>query len=204
MAEKVKKGCRAGIFAGPKAAFFQDCRECRWGKDGSGKQNKETKDMNQKNKKLTLVLIVLCVVALAVAALFATGVIGGKKTPAGNEPAAETRDAVLPDGIVKDGDVVGQGATAFAFVIVDKEGNETAITVKTDKKMVGEALLDEKIVEGEMGDYGLYVKKVNGIEADYNVDQAYWAFYIDGEYAMTGVDVTEIAPGVTYMMKVEK
>ena len=156
--------------------------------------------MNQKNKKWTLLLMVLCVVALAVAALFATGIIGGKKTPAGNAPAVESTDV----GIVKDGDVVGQGATAFAFVIVDKEGNETAITVKTDKKMVGEALLDTGIVEGEMGDYGLYVKKVNGIEADYNVNQTYWAFYIDGEYAMTGVDVTEIAPGVTYMMKVEK
>ena len=156
--------------------------------------------MNQKNRKWTLLLMVLCVVALAVAALFATGIIGGKKTPAGNDPAVESTDV----GIVKDGDVVGQGATAFAFVIVDKDGNETAITVKTDKKMVGEALLDEKIVEGEMGDYGLYVKKVNGIEADYNVNQTYWAFYIDGEYAMTGVDVTEIAPGVTYMMKVEK
>ena len=87
---------------------------------------------------------------------------------------------------------------------VDKDGNETAITVKTDKKMVGEALLDEKIVEGDMGDYGLYVKKVNGIVADYDVDQTYWAFYIDGEYAMTGVDVTEIVEGSTYMMKVEK
>ena len=156
--------------------------------------------MNQKNKKWTLLLMVLCVVALAVAALSATGIIGGKKTPAGNDPAVESTDV----GIVKDGDVVGQGATAFAFVIVDKEGNETAITVKTDKKMVGEALLDTGIVEGEMGDYGLYVKRVNGIEADYNVNQTYWAFYIDGEYAMTGVDVTEIAQGVTYMMKVEK
>lgn len=160
--------------------------------------------MKQKNNKVTLLLMVLCVVALAVAALFATGVIGGQKTPAGNETAAEIGDAALPDGIVKNGDVVGKGTTEFAFVIVDKEGNETAITVKTDKKMVGEALLDEKIVEGETGDYGLYVKKVNGIAADYNVDQTYWAFYIDGEYAMTGVDVTEIAPGVTYMMKVEK
>ena len=152
--------------------------------------------MNQKNKKWTLLLMVLCVVALAVAALFATGIIGGKNTP----------DTVTKEntGIVKNGDVVGQGATAFAFVIVDKEGNETAITVKTDKKMVGEALLDEKIVEGDMGDYGLYVKKVNGIVADYDVDQTYWAFYIDGEYAMTGVDVTEITEGSTYMMKVEK
>ena len=156
--------------------------------------------MNQKNKKWTLLLMVLCVVALAVAALFATGIIGGKKTPAGNDPAVESTDV----GIVKNGDAVGQGTTEFAFVIVDREGNETAITVKTDKKMVGEALLDTGIVEGEMGDYGLYVKKINGIEADYNVNQTYWAFYIDGEYAMTGVDVTEIAPGVTYMMKVEK
>lgn len=156
--------------------------------------------MNQKNKKWTLLLMVLCVVALAVAALFATGIIGGKKTPAGNDPAVESTDV----GIVKDGDVVGQGATAFAFVIVDKEGNETAITVKTDKKMVGEALLDEKIVEGDMGNYGLYVKKVNGIAADYDVDQTYWAFYINGEYAMTGIDATEIQPGNTYMMKVEK
>lgn len=151
--------------------------------------------MNQKNKKLSILLMVLCVVALAVAALFATGVIGGKNTP----------DAVVAEtGVVKNGDVVGQGATEFAFVIVDGEGNETAITVKTDKKMVGEALLDEKIVEGDMGDYGLYIKKVNGIVADYDVDQTYWAFYINGEYAMTGVDSTEIQAGNTYMMKVEK
>lgn len=149
--------------------------------------------MKQKSsKKIFLVLMVLCVAALAVAMLMATGIIGGKTAP-GSESA-----------VVKNGDVVGRGAVAFPFVIVDGEGNETALTVKTDKKMVGEALLDEKIVEGEMGDYGLYVKKVNGITADYNVDQTYWAFYIDGAYAVSGVDVTEIQPGSTYMMKVEK
>ncbi len=150
--------------------------------------------MKQKtNKKTTLLLAVLCVVLIAVAALFATGTIGGKKASLENTAA-----------IVKNGDVVGTGATEFPFVICDKDGNKTAITVKTDKKMVGEALLDEKIVEGEMGDYGLYVKKVNGIVADYDADQTYWAFYIDDAYAMTGVDVTEITAGSTYMMKVEK
>ena len=45
---------------------------------------------------------------------------------------------------------------------------------------------------------------VNGITADYNVDGTYWAFYIDGEYAMTGVDVTDITAGSAYAMKVEK
>ena len=148
--------------------------------------------MKQKNNKVTLLLIVLCVVALAVAALFATGVIGGKDAP-GNTAA-----------VVKNGDTVGRGATAFPFVIVDKEGNEITVTVKTDKRTVGEALLDEKIIEGDEGEYGLYVKKVNGIAAEYEVDQTYWAFYIDGQYAMTGVDATDITAGSTYMMKVEK
>lgn len=150
--------------------------------------------MKQKtDKKTTLLLAVLCVVLIAVAALFATGTIGGKKASLENTAA-----------IVKNGDVVGTGATSFPFVICDKDGNETTVTVKTDKKMVGEALLDEKIVEGEMGDYGMYVKKVNGIVADYDVDQTYWAFYIDDAYAMTGIDETEITAGSTYMMKVEK
>lgn len=193
-AEKAEKGCPAGIFAKPIPVSASGCCECRQGGEDGEKMNKETKDMTQKKngKQANLLLIVLCVVALAVAALFATGIIGGKKAP-------DTTAA-----IVKNGDAVGNGAIQFPFVIVDKEGNETAVTVKTDKKTVGEALLDEKIVEGEMGDYGLYVKKVNGISAIYEVDQTYWAFYIDGQYATTGIDMTDIQSGCTYMMKVEK
>ena len=52
--------------------------------------------------------------------------------------------------------------------------------------------------------FSLYVKKVNGITADYDVDQTYWAFYINGEYGMTGVDATDIEAGATYTFKVEK
>ena len=44
------------------------------------------------------------------------------------------------------------------------------------------------------------VKTVNGITADYNVDRSYWAFYINGEYAMTGVDGTEIKAGDAYRL----
>ena len=188
-----KRAAQPEYLPGRFLLLFPDAASAGREEETEKKLHKETKEMDQKkNNKVTLLLIVLCVVALAVAALFATGVIGGKN--AAPDTAA----------VVKNGDVVGKGAVQFPFVIVDKDGNEIAITVKTDKKMVGEALLDEKIVEGDMGDYGLYVKKVNGIVADYDVDQTYWAFYIDGEYAMTGVDVTEITEGSTYMMKVEK
>ena len=86
----------------------------------------------------------------------------------------------------------------------DKDGNETHFEIHTDKQTVGQALLDCQLIEGEEGQYGLYVKTVNGITADYDVDATYWAFYVNGEYAMTGVDITDINVADHYMFKVEK
>lgn len=100
--------------------------------------------------------------------------------------------------------VVGVGSVQFSLEVVDGEGNTELFTVNTDKKTVGEALLDCGLVAGEESEYGLYVKTVNGVTADYDVDKTYWAFYIDGEYAMTGVDQTDVTPGTTYSFKVEK
>ena len=81
---------------------------------------------------------------------------------------------------------------------------DASFEIHTDKTIVGEALLDLELIEGDMGDFGLYVKTVNGITADYDTDGTYWAFYVNGEYAMTGVDMTDIVDGDTYSFKVEK
>lgn len=60
------------------------------------------------------------------------------------------------------------------------------------------ALIDSGIVKGEIGPYGLYIKTVNGITADYDTDGAYWAILKDGEYLMTGAADTPIADGERY------
>ena len=91
----------------------------------------------------------------------------------------------------------------FTFVAVDLEGKETNFQISTDKKTVGEALIEEGLIAGEPGPYGLYVKTGNGITLDYDKDGKYWAFYADGEYGITGVDETDIVPGSTYMFKPE-
>ena len=84
-------------------------------------------------------------------------------------------------------------------VLEVKVGEQTVtFTVKTDKDTVGEALQEHGLIDGEESAYGLYVKVVNGITADYDADQSYWAFYINGEMAMTGVDTTEITAGAVY------
>lgn len=98
---------------------------------------------------------------------------------------------------------VGEGAKSFEFQVVDGDGNATVFTVSTDAETVGEALLDVGLIDGEDSAYGLYVKTVNGLTVDYDTDGKYWAFYVNGEYASTGVDSTEIEEGAVYSFKVE-
>ncbi len=92
---------------------------------------------------------------------------------------------------------------SFSFKVVDEEGKETAFEIHTEQKTVGAALLELELIAGEESTYGLYVKTVNGVTVDYDTDGKYWAFYVNGEYAATGVDSTDITDGATYMFKVE-
>lgn len=134
--------------------------------------------MNKKamNKMMRLIL---CTVLIAAIALMAVG--------CGSKPAETTAPGV-----------------SFTFVVTDLEGNESTFNITTDKATVGEALLDEGLIAGEDSEYGLYVTSVNGVTADWDKDQTYWAFYIDDEYAMTGVDATEVTEGATYSFVLTK
>ncbi len=113
----------------------------------------------------------------------------------------------LEDGTtipLENGKNYGLGDKTFVFQVIDGEGNETAVTVSTDADTVGAALAELGIVAGEDSDFGLYVKTVNNVTADYDTDGSYWAFYIDGEYASTSVDATEINEDAVYTFQVEK
>jgi predicted small lipoprotein YifL len=88
---------------------------------------------------------------------------------------------------------------SFKFRVVDLDGTEKEFDVKYDnEKTVGEALKNEGLISGEEGQYGLMVDTVDGQKYDYTADGAYWAFEINGEYAMTGVDSTPIKDGEVY------
>ena len=94
----------------------------------------------------------------------------------------------------------GEGSKT-AVVVVKAGENYVTFTIKTDKDTVGAALEEHGLISGEQGAYGLYVKKVNGIVADYDVDMSYWAFYVNGEYALSGVDTTKITEGEEYKLE---
>ena len=143
----------------------------------------------------------VCGVLLAVSMVAGMTACGSKN--ADNGSVQETAQAQT-DGVFADGSDLGEGNTEFTMTVTDKDGTESSFTIHTDKENVGDALTEIGIIAGEEGDYGLYVKTVNGVTADYDVDQTYWAFYINGEYASTGVDSTPVTAGDTYSFKVEK
>ena len=95
-------------------------------------------------------------------------------------------------------------AVSFKVVVTDLDGNETAFEYTSSAASVGEALVAEGLIEGHETEYGLYIDTVNGITADWDNDQTYWAFYINGEYATTGIDGTEIVADTTYGLTLTK
>lgn len=149
----------------------------------------------QNKRFLKLLSCLLCVVLIAATALIATGCNDNKDKAV---PTAAADPSIIPSE-----NILGQGATKFFFSVIEADGKETVFEIHTDKKIVGEALLELNLIDGEQGDYGLYVKTVNGITVDFDKDGKYWAFYVGGEYAMSGVDSTEITAGSTYAFKVE-
>ncbi len=91
----------------------------------------------------------------------------------------------------------------FTVTVTDLQGKETEFTYTSDLKTVGEVLQAEGLISGEEGPYGLYIKTVNGITLDYDTDGMYWSFYVEGEYAIAGIDQTAVTEGAHYALKPE-
>lgn len=148
----------------------------------------------QKIKFRRILSVMLCVVLIAAVALFTSGCTDEKNQESPKETTAFS-------GEIQE---LGEGEKSFAFTVTDADGKETCFMIKTDKTIVGEALQELSLIDGEEGPYGLYVKTVNGSTYDYDADGKYWAFHVNGEYAPTGVDVTEIDESAVYSFRVEK
>lgn len=100
----------------------------------------------------------------------------------------------------KTNDAGGSKKITVTVVYADKTSKD--FTYKTDLDWLGELLLNEKLIEGSNGEWGLYVTTVDGITASDDAHE-YWALYIGEEYSMTGFDTTPINDGDHFSIKLE-
>ncbi len=150
--------------------------------------------MQKKTHIKNVLSLIVCIVLIAAMALFTTACNGNKDTD--NSSSIGSISKI-------ESTVLGVGEKQFTFTVTDLEGATKNFTINTNKATVGDALLELELIAGEEGPYGLYVKTVNGVTVDYDKDGKYWAFYMNGEYASSGVDTTEITEGATYSFKAE-
>lgn len=92
---------------------------------------------------------------------------------------------------------LGKGANTLS-ITVEMEEKSIVLTVKTDAATVKDALAEHDLIDGEQQAIGYLMTTLNGVRADYNLDGAYWGFYQNGEYMMTGIDSTPITGDASY------
>ena len=157
-------------------------------------------------KKFAATLSLILALLLSLCACQGTPDEATKENP--EATVQETNEAaeaagLWADAVYTEDTTLGEGERTVTVKFTIEEKSIT-FTILTDKSILGDALIENSLIEGEQGAYGLYIKKVNGITADYDTDGAYWGFFIDGEYAATGVDSTTITDGAIYELSYTK
>ena len=123
------------------------------------------------NKKILLAVIALAVVAAVMVGVYV---------------------ATRPDPV--------DGSKSITVTVVHKDGTSKNFTYTTQEQYLGPVILHEGLVEGSMGDYGLYITAADGETADYSVDQGWWGLYVGEEPASTGADAVAIEDGGVYKL----
>ena len=93
------------------------------------------------------------------------------------------------------------GTKIVTVTVVHADGSAKDFTYHTDEEYLGPVLLAEGLVVGEMGPYGLMISAVDGEEAVWEVNSAYWALFVGDEYATSGADTTPVYDGSAFKLE---
>ena len=86
------------------------------------------------------------------------------------------------------------GAKEISVVVTHGDQTEKTFTYQTNAEYLGEVLLENELVDGERGQYGLFITMVDGETAD-DSKQQWWCITKGGERLNTSADTTPIGDG---------
>lgn len=149
------------------------------------------------NKILFSVKLLIIAVLIAAMALCMISCGSDKKNDETNSvPTSAVSDAATESATEQDSQT--DAKISITVEVKGPDEKTETFTISTDADNLGDALVNEGLVQGEESEYGLYIKTVNGITADYDTDGSYWALYKGGEYLTTGADSTPISNGDSF------
>ena len=133
-------------------------------------------------KLVTLLLAFVMVLSLAACAAPKT------ETPPDTTAAADITDTTT-------------ALKKITVTVVHKDGSSKNFTYETDEEFLGPVLEADGLIKGNAGPYGMEITHVDGEQAIYDTDKAYWALYEGAEYALQGIDTTPVTDGGTYKLE---
>lgn len=101
-----------------------------------------------------------------------------------------------------------EGSKSITIEVVDSKNESEVYELKTDAQFLEQAMDEAKeqglTFEASEGPYGLSVSKVNGERAVFELDNAYWAFYVNGVYCSYGISQQPVEDGDAFEIVYEK
>jgi len=99
-----------------------------------------------------------------------------------------------------------QGAKSITIEVVDNNAASTIYDLHTDAEYLRKAMEQAEGLEfsGTESEYGMMVETVNGVTADWNVDQSYLGFYVNGDYCNYGIDTQPVVDGDAFKIVYSK
>lgn len=99
-----------------------------------------------------------------------------------------------------------EGSKSITIEVLDDHANSTVYQVHTDAEYLRQAMEEAQGLEfsGTESEYGIMVETINGVTVDWNVDQSYWSFYVNGEYCNYGIDTQPIMDGDVFRIVYSK
>ena len=94
-----------------------------------------------------------------------------------------------------------EGTKAYTVTVVHADGSQKVFEYTTDAEYLDDALMEEGLIAGEEGPYGLTLITVDGEDAVWETDNAYWSLYIGQEYATTGLSDTPVNDGDIFKLE---
>ncbi len=158
-----------------------------------------------KNRKITITGLITVSSIIIIGTPFLTGCSGSQKPS--NESETTTESSVSEASQSTDSEEKKEEKN-ITLKVVDNEGKVSEYDEKTDAEYLRE-VMDELsddadfTYSGSESQYGLYIDTINGVRADYDNDGAYWAIYVNGNYANYGIDSQPVSDGDTFELKYE-
>ena len=97
---------------------------------------------------------------------------------------------------------VQQGAKNITIEVVSEDGSSRMYELNTDAEYLEQAFAETEGLEitNEEGPYGMTIMAVNGEEARWEVNQAYWSIMVNGEYGMYGASEQVVNDGDAFQL----